>query len=435
MKYPAYPRYKESGVDWLGSIPLHWELKPLFSMMSETQERNVGNRERNVLSLSYGKIIRRDFESNFGLLPESFETYQIVQPGNVVMRLTDLQNDQRSLRVGQVKDTGIITSAYVCLKTRPFVNPLFAYYLLHGYDLLKVFYGLGGGLRQTMRFHDLKRLPLLYPGLTEQRQIISFLDQETVRIDMLIAKQERLIELLSDKRESLITYAVTKGLNQSAPMKDTRIEWLGEIPDHWEIKRVKWVAKMESGHTPDKKIEAYWTNCDIPWVSLNDTGYLKNHDYISETASYINSLGIANSSAHILPPRAVVFSRDATIGRCAITTKSMAVSQHFIAWLCGSSMYPEYLLKVFKSMSQDLDRMTMGATVKTIGMPDVKMLITPVPPLEEQSTIVNQINLEMTKIDAMLQKAVQAIGLLNEHRDALISAAVTGKIDVRQYAG
>jgi type I restriction enzyme, S subunit len=112
----------------------------------------------------------------------------------------------------------------------------------------------------------------------------------------------------------------------------------------------------------------------------------------------------------------------------------MAVSQHFIAWLCGSSMHPEYLLKVFKSMSQELDRMTMGATVKTIGMPDVRMLMTPVPPLGEQLSIVNYIDLEMSKIDVMLQKAAQAIELLNEHRAALISAAVTGKVDVRQCA-
>jgi type I restriction enzyme S subunit len=153
-------------------------------------------------------------------------------------------------------------------------------------------------------------------------------------------------------------------------MKDSGVEWLGEVPKHWEVIRIKWVAGMESGHTPDKKVAAYWTDCEIPWVSLHDTSFLKENDFISETAQNVNELGIANSSARILPKHAVVFSRDATIGRCGITTRPMAVSQHFIAWICGNRVLPEYLLRVLRSMSQELDRLTFGATVKTIGMPD-----------------------------------------------------------------
>jgi type I restriction enzyme S subunit len=111
----GYSHYKHSGVDWLGKVPAHWELKPLFALLREKKQRNLGNNENNVLSLSYGRIIRRNTEDNFGLLPESFETYQIVSPGNIILRLTDLQNDKRSLRVGLVAEPGIITSAYICL--------------------------------------------------------------------------------------------------------------------------------------------------------------------------------------------------------------------------------------------------------------------------------------------------------------------------------
>jgi len=261
--------------------------------------------------------------------------------------------------------------------------------------------------------------------------IASFLDRETAKIDDLIAEQQRLIELLQEKRQSVISHAVTKGLNPNAPMKDSGVEWLGEVPEHWAFKKIKHTARMESGHTPDRKVEDYWVECDIPWVSLNDTGFLRDNDYISETAYSINELGIQNSSARLLPERVVVFSRDATIGRCAITTRPMAVSQHFIAWVCGEEMLPEYLLLRLKSMTQELERLTFGATLKTIGMPDVKTLTTPVPPISEQEEIVEYVAKAVSKLEEMSRKTQKAVELLQERRSALISAAITGQIDVR----
>ena len=207
--------------------------------------------------------------------------------------------------------------------------------------------------------------------------------------------------------------------------KDSGVEWIGQIPSHWSAIRIKWVATMESGHTPDKKIPEYWTDCDIPWVSLNDTNYLKDNDFITDTAIFVNEKGIANSSAHILPAGVVVFSRDATIGRCAITTRPMAVSQHFIAWVCGESIKPEFLLQVLRSMSQELDRMTAGATIKTIGMPDVKTLASPVPGVDEQEDIIKFIRTETNKIDALIFEQQDIVTVLREKRQAVISHAVT----------
>ena len=265
----------------------------------------------------------------------------------------------------------------------------------------------------------------------EQRTIANFLDRETAKIDALVARKERLIELLQEKRTALITRAVTRGLDPNVPMKDSGVEWLGEVPVHWDVKRVKWVARMESGHTPDKKIDAYWTDGDIPWVSLNDTRYLKDHDYISDTEYYTNELGLKNSSARLLSPRSVVFSRDATIGLCAVTERAMAVSQHFIAWICSEDVIPEYLLQVFHAMQEELERLTMGATLRTIGMPEVNTLATPVPPVDEQEAIVNHIHQERLRLDLLITKVHEAIDHLTEFRTALVSAAVTGKIDVR----
>lgn len=260
--------------------------------------------------------------------------------------------------------------------------------------------------------------------------LAAFLDRETAKIDELVERKERLIELLLEKRSALITRAVTRGLDLDVSMEDSGVEWLGDVPAHWDVKRVKWVARMESGHTPDKKVEDYWDG-DVPWVSLNDTHHLRDHDFIADTAYYTNERGLENSSARLLPPRSVIFSRDATIGLCAITERAMAVSQHFIAWLCGNDISPEYLVRVFDAMQDELQRLTAGATLRTIGMSDVRTLSTPVPPVDEQRTIVQHIQQECLEVDQATAKIRHAIALLNESRTALISAAVTGKIDVR----
>lgn len=257
-EFPAYSEYKDSGIDWLGKIPKHWILKPLFTLMKERNERNIGNKEQNILSLSYGKIIRRNVDDNFGLLPASFETYQIVQDGNIIMRLTDLQNDKKSLRVGLVKELGIITSAYVCLEIIQEIETSFAYSLLHSYDLTKIFYSLGGGVRQSMNYEDLQRLPILCPPLGEQKQIATFLDKATTEIDQIIEQQKQLITLLEEERTTVISHAVTKGLDPSVPMKDSGIEWLGEIPKHWNIYALRRVVKSfvdYRGATPEKVAE------------------------------------------------------------------------------------------------------------------------------------------------------------------------------------
>mgnify|MGYP001136909421 CR=1 FL=1 len=200
---------KDSGVEWLGEIPKHWGIKPLFSLMEEQEIKNEGNKVNQVLSLSYGKIVERDVESNFGLLPESFDTYQIIKPGNIILRLMDLQNDKRSLRVGLVKDLGIITSAYLCLKVKREIQEGYAYKLLHSYDVNKVFYAMGGGVRQTMRYDDLKHMPVLIPPENEQTEILEYISEQEARISTIINVSERLVSTLSEYRSSIISHVVT----------------------------------------------------------------------------------------------------------------------------------------------------------------------------------------------------------------------------------
>lgn len=444
MSFPRYPEYKDSGVEWLGEVPAHWGVKRLrFVADLNPSKSELASFDRSLeVSFLPMEAIGDDGSLNLERTRPIVEVetgYTYFREGDVaVAKITPcFENGKGAVMRGLISGVGFGTTELIV--ARPKAAKAMSEYL-HWLFISRSFrqlgeaamYGAGGQKRVPDEF--VRNFEVAFPDVAEQAAIATFLDHETAKIDALVAEQKKLIALLKEKRQAVISHAVTKGLNPDVPMKDTGIEWLGEVPAHWETVRIKWVARMESGHTPDKKVEAYWTNCDIPWVSLNDTGYLKTNDYISETAFSINELGIANSSARLLPANVVVFSRDATIGRCAITTRPMAVSQHFIAWICSDRLQPEFLLRIFRSMTEELERLTFGATVKTIGMPDVKTLTTTIPPLEEQEQIVQHINGRCSELDSLILDAESMVSLLKERRSALISAAVTGKIDVRGFA-
>ena len=444
MSFPRYPEYKDSGVEWLGEVPAHWGVKRLrFVADLNPSKSELASFDRSLeVSFLPMEAIGDDGSLNLERTRPIVEVetgYTYFREGDVaVAKITPcFENGKGAVMRGLISGVGFGTTELIV--ARPKAAKAMSEYL-HWLFISRSFrqlgeaamYGAGGQKRVPDEF--VRNFEVAFPDVAEQAAIATFLDHETAKIDALVAEQKKLIALLKEKRQAVISHAVTKGLNPDVPMKDTGIEWLGEVPAHWETVRIKWVARMESGHTPDKKVEAYWTNCDIPWVSLNDTGYLKTNDYISETAFSINELGIANSSARLLPANVVVFSRDATIGRCAITTRPMAVSQHFIAWICSDRLQPEFLLRIFRSMTEELERLTFGATVKTIAMPDVKTLTTTIPPLEEQEQIVQHINGRCSELDSLILDAESMVSLLKERRSALISAAVTGKIDVRGFA-
>ena len=178
---------KDSGIDWIGQVPQGWGVDFANHIFEEHKQKNKGNKEKNLLSLSYGRIIRKSIDTSFGLLPESFDTYNIIQRGDIVLRLTDLQNDKRSLRVGLARENGIITSAYLTLRLKSIgCSDSYMYYLLHTYDICKVFYNFGGGVRQGGTWSDIYKLKLLIPPYNEQTKITDFLDKKTVQIDKLI---------------------------------------------------------------------------------------------------------------------------------------------------------------------------------------------------------------------------------------------------------
>lgn len=201
---------KYSGVEWIGEIPEHWEVLQLSSLVTERKHKNTNMQETNLLSLSYGKIIRKDIKTKDGLLPDNFEGYNIVECGDIVLRLTDLQNDHKSLRTGLCKERGIITSAYVTLANRgKTVISTYLNYLLHTFDVYKGFYGMGAGVRQGLNFEGVKKILLSIPPINEQQQIADYLDKKCEQIDRLIAIKQQKIEKLQQYKKSVIYEYVT----------------------------------------------------------------------------------------------------------------------------------------------------------------------------------------------------------------------------------
>lgn len=268
------------------------------------------------------------------------------------------------------------------------------------------------------------------PTIDEQRRIAAFLDAETERIDELIATKTRMIEV-SGERELRALTEVISGRASAVEVVDTGIEWLGAIPADWTVERLKFLARMESGHTPSRSSPDLWANADKPWITLNDVTHLRDHEFIAETVNQISDEGLAASSARMLPPGTVVLSRDATIGRVGIMAVPMATSQHFINWVCSPRLEPRYLWLVMRApMQHHFQSLTDGATLRTIGMPDINDLRVPVPPVCEQHRIVAEAE-ETRKTGEELRTALAAqIDLLRERRRSLITAAVTGQMEV-----
>ncbi len=200
---------KDSGIEWVGKIPAHWLVHRLSNYFIERKHLNIFCKEENLLSLSYGRIIRKDINSNGGLLPESFRTYNIIEPFDIIIRPTDLQNDKKSLRTGLVTEHGIITSAYIALIPKHSVDSRYFHYLLHTYDIEKVFYNMGNGVRQGLNYNEFARLLVVTPPYSERNKIVLFLDSKCSEIDSLISDKQQQIDKLTEYKKSLIYEYVT----------------------------------------------------------------------------------------------------------------------------------------------------------------------------------------------------------------------------------
>ena len=200
---------KDSGIEWVGEIPVHWPVHPVYSYYGERKNKNRLGKEDNLLSLSYGRVIRKDINTNDGLLPESFNTYNIVEAGDIIIRPTDLQNDKRSLRTGLVKEHGIITSAYIDLCPLKQVDSRYFHFLLHAYDVMKVFYNMGNGVRQGLNYSEFSRLMVFEPPYEEQVAMADYLETKVTEVDAIIEQKKEQMAVLDAYKRSLIFEYVT----------------------------------------------------------------------------------------------------------------------------------------------------------------------------------------------------------------------------------
>ncbi|MFM2197008.1 MAG: hypothetical protein RLZZ505_440 [Verrucomicrobiota bacterium] len=428
---PRYERYKDSGIEWVGQIPSHWDVKPGRVTLSLNKEKNAGNIEETVLSLSYGRLVIKPPEKMTGLVPESLEGYQIINPGDIIIRPTDLQNDWTSLRVGLAKDRGIITSAYLGLKHDEKVSSEYLYYLLHSYDLLKVYYGMGTGLRQNLSWDDFKYLPLTLPPKPEQDRIVAFLDQKTAEIDALIAKKQRQIELLDEQKAILINRAVTRGLNPNAKLKPSGIEWIGEIPEHWELKRIGHLGKVGNGSTPFRSNPSYWNSADYAWLNSGSV----NQGIITEADQFVSKLALKECHLPLVKDGSIVIAitgQGKTRGTAALLAIPATINQH-LAYIeiPNSVASSEFIYLALKSHYHRLRAISdSGSTKGALTCQDVKEFKIALPPHSEQEALVLKSKELERLFVGLVSKVESQIQSLKTLRSTLIAHAVTGRIKV-----
>lgn len=427
-----YPAYKDSGVSWLREIPTHWNLSPGRATFREKKVKNTGMIESQVLSLSYGRIVVKPPEKLHGLVPESFETYQVVGPGDVIVRSTDLQNDWNSLRIGLVKDRGIITSAYLCLNVNGTLLPEYAHLILHAYDLKKIYYGLGSGLRQNLDFSDFKYLPILVPPIGEQDAIGRFLDHMDGRINRYIRIKRKLIALLNEQKQAIIHHAVTRGLDPNVALKPSGIDWLGDIPAHWEGVALKRVLRqlIDCEHKTAPGVEE--SSFRVVRTSAVKSGQLRLE------GTYFTSKQAFHEWTRRGMPEVddVIFTREAPAGEACVIPDGMnlCLGQRTVLMKLDKAKYNAAFLVHMIYGGPPRDRIrhaSQGSTVDHFNMEDIATMPVLAPPLNEQLQIVGWIATETCEIDLVVQQATNEIDLIREYRTRLIADVVTGKLDVR----
>ncbi|MBO2547360.1 restriction endonuclease subunit S [Shewanella algae] len=416
-KYIAYPEYRDSGVQWLPPFPQHWKVERVKRML-HLRRCLVGSRsaEYQLLSLTLRGIITRDISKGEGKIPESFETYQKVQKSDLVFCLFDMDETPRTVGLSDLD--GMITGAYNVYGCLPRCFPGYAgYYFLHldKFKGLRPFYT---GLRKVVRAETFDNIDMPCPPIEEQRTIAAFLDYETARIDSLIDKQQRLIELLKEKRQAVISHAVTKGLNPDAPMKDSGVEWLGQVPEHWIVSSLKYVFQsLDAKRVPLSAEQRGHRQGRFPYYGAS--GIIDSvDDYIFDEDCVLVGEDGANLLARSTPLAFVA------TGKYWVNNHA-----HILRMVDGLN---DYWAAVINNV--DISTSVTGSaqpklTAEALG----NIQIAYPPSVEEREAIQDYLSGLTPSFEIAMNKGVRQVDLLQERRTALISAAVTGKIDLRGW--
>jgi len=424
-----YAEYKESGQKWLGGVPAHWDLKPGHAAFAKRKESNRGMKEKTVLSLSYGRIKVKATDKQHGLVPESYETYQVVNEGNVIIRGTDLQNDHTSLRIGLSRNRGIISSAYLCLEAQPSITPDYGYQILNVFDLTKAIYRYGSGLRQNLDHGEIKRLPIFLPPLDEQAAIVRFLDHANRKIDGFIRAKRKLIGLLNEQKQAIIHRAVTRGLHPDVPLRSSGIPWIGDLPAHWEIlpARALFTEIKDRGHEGEKMLS----------VTIK-RGVITQSELLENSIKRDNANEDKSKYKLLLPGDIGYNKMRAWQGAFGVSAYRGIISPAYIVvrpTALADSQFYHYIFrtpafaKVAESWSYGI-----ASDMWSLRAEHFRLICLPVPPKVEQTHIAQRLNDDLVEFDTAIARTEREIALMQQYRTRLTADLVTGKLDVREAA-
>lgn len=426
-----YIKYKKSRESWLGDIPAHWEEKKFKHIFSE--KKKTTNVELNCGSISFGKVVYKDDEK----IPESTKrSYQVLSKGEFLINPLNLNYDLISLRIALSDKDVVVSSGYIILNNNLKLNKEYFKWLLHIFDVVYM-KTLGSGVRQTLSFTHIANCELLFPPIQEQTAIANFLDDKTSKIERAITIKQKQIELLKERRQILIQKAVTRGLDDYVKLKKSSVEWIGEIPEHWEVKKFRNTFKLGKGLTITKENltdeGVYCVNygeihskfgfevnpvihklkCVHPDYLINNSSSLLNEgDFVfADTSEDIKGSG----NFTYLNSKEQVFAGYHTV----IARPTKDILSRFIAY--------EFDSPAFKSQ---IHTKVKGVKVYSITQSILKELSILLPPKNEQLEIVNYLDNVTSKIATVISLKEQEIEKLKEYKMSLIDGVVTGKVKI-----
>lgn len=435
QRLPAYESVKRDEF-WGTSVPAHWSVLPGLAVCAPNKRRNTHLAEVQVLSLSYGNVVVKPVEKQHGLVPESYEGYQVLDPGDIVVRPTDLQNDQTSIRIGLVRDRGIITSAYIGLRTKAPWTTDYAYAYLFAVDATKRIYGMGGGLRQQLDWGDIKRMPSLVPPAKEQVAIAKYLAHANARIDSVIATKTRLIALLVEAQRATATsllagHGLTDRVESSAP-------WLASVPRNWNWRRLRTLTSLVTSGS--RGWADYYADSGALFLQSGNLG--RDLRLRLENVQRVDLPGaLEGLRTRVRGGDALVCITGALTGNVALVPSDWSeeayVNQHVaLVRPRESEVFPPFLANAMASATTQAQfkGSEYGGTKQGLGLDEVKNAEVLLPPLDEQIALVARIERETTKADRTIDRAHREVQILREFRMRLVADVVTGQVDVREIA-
>ncbi|HCR9735305.1 TPA: restriction endonuclease subunit S [Citrobacter koseri] len=433
VKYKAYPEYKDSGVEWLGMVPSHWNIKRLGQFFEERRDK-VSDKDYPPLSVTMQGIVP---QIDTAAKTDAGDNRKLVLKNDFVIN----SRSDRKGSSGVSQLNGSVSLISIVMEPKR-INPKFAHHLLRSYPFQEEFYRYGKGIVADLWSTNSSEMKnILIPELAddESNAIACFLDHETAKIDNLIEKQQQLIELLKEKRQAVISHAVTKGLNPDVPMKDSGVEWLGEVPEHWNIIRLKYLINiLEQGWSPQ---------CEARLAEENEYGVLKvgcvNSGEFNPFEHKALPSNLQPQKQYLIKKNDLLISRANTkelVGSSAVVEKdynNLILCDKLYRLKFGSLVNPHFISEFIRTpiVRKQIELSASGAShsMQNIGQDTIKELFVALPPESETQQLIAFIKNKINVFNSLIGLSQKQVSLLQERRTALISAAVTGKIDVRDW--